>query len=182
MQIVQFHARVFAGKLFGFYSVVIGQIVVSAGEANEVILELNGVTISNSEDSPIKVLSADKVEISAKSGTENIINDTRSAKTVDNGAVGEGAINAKADLKLKGSGTLVVNAGYNNGVHTSKDLTIQKLSLKVTAYNNALKGSDSIAIKSGTVGQQIRQDARRRYRNGRQHRGLCRGRRHTGGA
>lgn len=128
-----------------------GQIVVSAGEADEVVLELNGVTITNAEDSPIKILSADKVEISAKKGTGNVINDNRPAKAEENDTTGEGAIYAKADLKLKGAGTLVINASYNNGVHTTKDLTLKKLSLKVTARNNALKGNDSIKVESGTI-------------------------------
>ena len=128
-----------------------GQILVDAGPDDEVILELAGCTINCSTDSPIKILSAGKVEISAKKDTENVINDTRSAKTTDDDAQGKGAIYAVCDLKLKGSGTLVVNAGYNNGVHTTKDLEIQKLSLKCTAYNNALKGNDSVTVTSGTV-------------------------------
>ncbi len=128
-----------------------GQILVEAGEEDEVVLELSGTTIVCSTDSPIKLLSADKVEISAKSGTENVIKDTRSAKTTDSETQGEGAIYAKCDLKLKGSGTLVVTAGYNNGIHTTKDLKIQKLSLKVTAPNNAIKGNDSITVLSGIV-------------------------------
>ena len=128
-----------------------GQVVVSAGEADEVILELNGTAITCDTDSPIKVLSADKVEISAKKGTQNVINDNRAEKTVEDENMGEGAIYSKADLKLKGTGTLAVNASYNNGVHCSKDLTIQKLALKVTAVGSAIKGSDSITVKSGTV-------------------------------
>ncbi|MBO4421927.1 MAG: carbohydrate-binding domain-containing protein [Clostridia bacterium] len=128
-----------------------GQIIVDAGAEDEVVLELNGVTISCGTDSPVKILSAAKVEISAKSGTENVINDDRSAKKTDDETQGEGAVYSKADLKLKGTGTLVINANYNNGVHTTKDLTIQKLSLKVTAYNNALKGNDSIKVLSGSV-------------------------------
>ena len=128
-----------------------GQIVVQASESDEVVLELSGTAISCSADSPIKVLSADKVEISAKKGTENVINDNRAEKTADNAEQGEGAISSKVDLKLKGSGTLVVNAGYNNGVSCSKDVTVQKLSLKVTAVNNAIKGKDSVTVKSGAV-------------------------------
>ena len=128
-----------------------GQVVVSAGEADEVILELNGAAITCDTDSPIKVLSADKVEISAKKGTQNVINDNRAEKTAEDENMGEGAIYSKADLKLKGTGTLAVNASYNNGVHCSKDLTIQKLALKVTAVGSAIKGSDSITVKSGTV-------------------------------
>ena len=102
---------VYTIKSAGTYSVqgkLDGQIIVEAGDEDVVEIELNGVTISCSTDSPIKILSADKVEISAKSGTENVINDTRPAKTVDTDTSGEGAIYAKTDLKLKGTGTLVV--------------------------------------------------------------------------
>lgn len=127
-----------------------GQILVNAGDEDEVDIDLNGVSISYGLDSPIKVVNADKVEISAKADTGNIVKDTRSHKTVDSDQ-GEGAINAKCDLKLKGTGTLVVEGNYNNGVHTTKDLTIQKQTLKVTGYNNALKGKDSISIVSGTI-------------------------------
>ncbi len=128
-----------------------GQILVDAGEEDEVVIELTGATINYGADSPIKIISAKKVEISAKKDTENVINDTRAAKTTDVENQGEGAIYAVCDLKIKGSGTLVINASYNNGIHTTKDMTIQNLSLKVTAYNNALKGNDSITVLSGSI-------------------------------
>lgn len=128
-----------------------GQILVEAGENDEVVIELNGASISYDQDSPIKAKSADKVEISAKKDTENTITDKRSAKTVDTDTLAEGAIYADCDLKLKGSGTLVVTGNYNNGVHTTKDLTIQKLTMKVTGYNNAIKGHNSVTITSGTI-------------------------------
>ena len=127
-----------------------GQILIDTSDG-EVVLELSGATITYDLDSPIKCLSADKLEISAKSGSGNIITDNRSAKTIDDDNQGEGAIYAKTDLKIKGSGTLVVTGNYNNGIHTSKDLTIQKATLKVTGYNNAIKGNNSVTITSGTV-------------------------------
>ena len=128
-----------------------GQILVDAGEDDEVVLELAGTTITCAGDSPIKVVSAGSTDISAKSGTENVINDTRSAKTAEDDAQGEGAIYAVCDLKIKGGGVLAVNASYNNGIHTTKDLEIRKLTLKCTAYNNALKGNDSVSVISGAV-------------------------------
>ena len=131
-----------------------GQIIINAPDTAEVVLELNGVSISCDSDSPIKALEADKVEISAKSGTSNLVEDARSEKSstaTDDGTYGEGAINADCDLKLKGSGTLVVRGNYNNGVHTTKDLDIQKETLYVTAVNNAIKGKDSITMISGAV-------------------------------
>ena len=142
----------------GTYSVtggLTGQILVNNTDSNDtddIIIELNGTTVKYSEDSPIKIVSKiNDVEISAKKNTENVVKDLRSAKTVDNENLGEGAISSKADLKLKGTGTLVVTGNYNNGIHTTKDLKIQKLSLKVTAYNNAIKGKNSVTISSGTI-------------------------------
>ena len=138
----------------GTYSVsgkLNGQIVVEAGDDDEVVIELNGVSITCDSDSPIKVISGSKLEISAKKNTDNIIKDNRKAKTTDIASQGEGAISADIDLKLKGTGTLVVTGNYNNGVHTSKDLTIQKMTLKATGYNNALKGKDSVTITSGAI-------------------------------
>ena len=143
--------RITEAGTYSFEGYLEGQVLVEAGENDEVVIELNGVTITNSEDSPIKILSALSVDISAKSGTENIINDNRSTKSKEDETQGEGAIYAKCDLKIKGSGTLVVNGTYNNGIHTTKDLKIQKVSLKVSAFNNALKGNDSITISSGIV-------------------------------
>ena len=126
-----------------------GQVVIDAGDDDEVVLELNNTSITYSTDSPIKALNAKKVEISALKDTGNTITDNRSAKTTDIDSQGEGAIYSDVDLKLKGSGTLIVVANYNNGVHTSKDLTVQKETLKVTAYNNALRGKNSVTIESG---------------------------------
>ena len=129
-----------------------GQILVNAPSDAAVEIELKGVTITYDKDSPIKVLCADEVEISAKKGTENVIKDLRSVKTEDSDDQGAGAISVKkADLTLKGKGTLVVIGNYNNGVHTTKDLTIKNLSLKVTAYNNAIKGKNSVTIEGATV-------------------------------
>lgn len=128
-----------------------GQILIEAGDDDEVVLELNGVTITYDSDSPIKAVSGSKLEVSAKKDTDNVVKDNRSAKKTDSESQGEGAISADIDLKLKGSGTLVVTGNYNNAVHTTKDLTIQKLTLKATGYNNAIKGKDSVTINSGTV-------------------------------
>lgn len=128
-----------------------GQIVVEADESDTVELDLNGVSISYDQDSPIKVVSAKKVDISAKKDTGNIVKDNRSHKVNDDENQGEGAISAKTDLKLKGSGTLVVSGNYNNGVHTTKDLEIKNETLEVTGYNNAIKGKNSITVTSGTI-------------------------------
>lgn len=126
-----------------------GRIVVAAGEEDEVELQLNNATIVSSANSPILATSGSKLKVKAVKETENLIKDTRSAKKTDSDEQGEGAISADIDLTLNGSGTLVVTGSYNNGVHTTKDLTLKNQTLQVTAPNNALKGKNSVTIEEG---------------------------------
>ena len=117
-----------------------------------IILELNGVTIENNENSPIYVEDCDSIEISAKKSTTNNIKDMRDAYTEDEDGQGKGAIYVNnGDLKLKGTGTLNVTANYYNGIHGKDDVKIQKETLNVTAINHGIKGNDSITIVSGTI-------------------------------
>lgn len=128
-----------------------GQILINAGEEDQVVLELSGAEITYDLNSPIFCLSADKLEISAKKNTTNFVKDNRSTKTIDSDDQGEGAISAKCDLKLKGAGSLEVVGLYNNGIHSSDDLEIQKLTVSSKAINNAYKGKDSLTINSGNI-------------------------------
>ncbi len=128
-----------------------GQIVIDAGEEDEVELILNGMSITCSYDSPIYAKSAGKLKIKAESGTTNIVTDSRTVKKDENDVTGSAAIYALCDMNIVGYGSLTVNAGYNNGVQTKDDLKIKNVTLTVTAPNNAIKGNDSITIESGTV-------------------------------
>lgn len=143
---------------YGTYSLsgtLVGQIYVDVAETEEgestVELDLNGVDISFGDNSPIYILSADEVKIKAEKKTTNKITDLRELESVEDEAQGNGAIYAKADLKLVGKGSLEVTGTYNNGIHTTKDLKIKNQTLKVTAPNNAIKGNDSLTIESGDI-------------------------------
>ena len=128
-----------------------GQVVVDAGDDDKVTLNLDGVSITCSTDSPIYIKNADKVKINAAEGSYNKINDTRPLQTDENDTTGKGAIYAQCDLDLLGEGKLVVEASYNNGIHTKDDLEIKNLTLYVSAPNNAVKGNDSLTVKSGNI-------------------------------
>ena len=133
-----------AGKL------IEGQLAVNAPDA-AVEIDLNGVTISNSANSPIYIIDADEVDISAKKGTENKVYDLREVDTDENSTLGGAAIHSECDLTLKGKGTLSVISNYNNGIHGKDDLEIKNLTLKAKAVNNAIKGNDSIDIESANI-------------------------------
>ena len=124
----------------------------SESDNSEVILNLNGVTIENSDNSPIYVKNCGSIDISAKKGTVNNIIDERPIYTKDDETQGTGAIYvANGDLKLKGTGTLNITAGYYNGIHGKDDVKVQKQTLNITAVHHGIKGNDSVTITSGTV-------------------------------
>lgn len=151
---------IYQGGTYNLVGVLNGKIEVCVTSANasgiyDVILELNGVTITYDKDSPIYILESTDteisydVEISAQNGTQNIINDLREKKSEEEN-LGEAAIYSEVDLKLKGKGELYVYGNYNNGIHTKDDLKIKNLTLVVNALNNAIKGNDSVTIESGS--------------------------------
>lgn len=117
-----------------------------------IILELNNVTVENSENSPIYVETCDTLELSAKKSSTNYVKDTRAIMTEEEDTQGKGALYVKdGDLKLKGTGILNIEAGYYNGIHGKDDVKIQKQTLNVTAVRHGIKGNDSVTIDSGTI-------------------------------
>lgn len=128
-----------------------GQILVNAPD-QKVTLRLEGVTMTSSLNSLIYVEDADKVNIKAIDGTYNELQDLRALKEGDlDEDEGNACIYSKEDLDFGGSGSLQVTSTFNNGIHTKKDLSIKKLTMKVDAINNALKGNNSITIESGNI-------------------------------
>lgn len=123
-------------------------LIVEMSDGDKATLNLKGVSITSSIAAPISILSGDKVEISATSGTTNNITDNR---TVSNNDASGGAIDSSVDLEIKGKGVLNVTAEYNNGIDTKDDLEIKNLTLKVKAPNNALKGNDTVTVESGNI-------------------------------
>lgn len=126
-----------------------GQILVDAGDEAEVKLILKDAAVSCSFGAPIYVKSAAEVSVKAEEGTYNAVSDLRTGSP--EGVEDDGAIYAACDLKLAGKGTLIVTAAFDNGVKSKDDLSLKNLTLKVTAVGNALKGNDSVTIKSGNL-------------------------------
>ncbi len=129
-----------------------GNIIVAAGEDDEVNIELSGCKISSASAAPIYVESAKEVKIKSQNDTVNIINDTRAELTEENSdQTGNAAIYAKCDLSLTGKGTLIVKSTCNNGVQSKDSLTVKNVILKVEAVNNAIKGNEGVKVESGDL-------------------------------
>jgi len=129
-----------------------GQLIVDAGDENEVTIVLNGTSITCSSGSPIYVKNASEVKIKSEENSFNEVIDNRTEATEDSSDdAGNAAIYAACDLKLVGKGALVVTGNYNNGIQSKDDLSIKNVIVKVTAVNNAIKGNDAVDIESGDI-------------------------------
>ncbi len=125
-----------------------GQIVVNVDKTaypdGVVELDLLGVNLKNTSDSPIYVASiGDECQIVAKKGYENTISDGTSYTNADGKM---GAIYSCDDLKIKGSGTLTVNGNCEDGIVSKNDLKIYNGTVIVNAVDDAIRGKDSVTI------------------------------------
>lgn len=129
-----------------------GQLIVDAGDEDEVTIVLNRTSITCSSGSPIYVKNASEVKIKSEENSFNEVIDKRAEATEDSSDdAGNAAIYATCDLKLVGKGALVVTGNYNNGIQSKDDLSIKNVIVKVTAVNNAVKGNDAVDIESGNI-------------------------------
>jgi len=129
-----------------------GQILVDVGKESEAVLVLDGVNITNTKSAPIYIKSAEKVKIELADGKENVLTDAEFYEFADPQENKPNAcIYSKDDITIKGNGSLIVNANYNNGIGTSNDLKITGGNITVKAFNNGLKGNDSVTISGGNI-------------------------------
>ena len=133
-----------------------GQLAVNVDKTAEpegkVVLNLEGLTLSNSSAAPIYVEAiGDEVQISAKNGTTNTISDGTShtdtyVDSDGNTNTVNGAIFSRDDLKLKGKGTLIVNVNTEDGIVCKNDLKIWNGNITVNAADDGIRGNDSVRI------------------------------------
>ena len=145
----------------GNYSGNDAQILVNTSKTDTTVyLNMKGLTLTNTADAPIYIQKADKAFVVAKNGTTNTFSDAATRTTTHSYTNDAGqpksdttgaCIYSKDDLTLKGEGTLVVKANYNNGIHSTNDLRVKNGLITVNAKNNGLKGKGSVAISGGTI-------------------------------
>ena len=128
-----------------------GNIIIDVGDDYKFDLELHGFSLVSADTNPITILSGDEVSITAKKGFVSYIYDTRAAVDPEDSSVKSSAIHSSVDMELAGKGELKIVSENNNGVHSKKDLQVKNLSLLVSCKDNALKGDDSVELRSATA-------------------------------
>lgn len=129
-----------------------GQIIVDTEDEGKVELILNGASIANSTSAPIYVVNADKAVIILAEGSANTVTDGASYVFADADTdEPNAAIFSKSDLTIRGSGSLTVNANYNNGIASKDELKVNGGTITVNAVNDGIKGKDAVIIQDGII-------------------------------
>ncbi|MDH6363175.1 hypothetical protein M2139_000150 [Enterococcus sp. PF1-24] len=129
-----------------------GMIQVSADkDLDKVQIVLKDATITNDDFPAIYVEQAEQVMVTLAEGSVNTLTDGENynfATTEEDEP--DATLYSKDDLTINGSGKLIVNANYNNGIRGKDDLVITGGIFEIKATNNGIKGKDSLSIAEGS--------------------------------
>lgn len=129
-----------------------GQIIVDAGDEDNVKLVLNGANISCSNSSPIYIKNVKNAYLVLADGSENVVKDGENYVFEDETSDEPNAtIFSKDDLFVSGTGKLTVNSNYNNAITSKDDLEIEDANIEITSVADGIRGKDSITISSGNI-------------------------------
>lgn len=140
------------GGVYSLSGALDGQIVIDSADEEKVELVFNGVSVNSFDQSSLLVLSAGKnVTIRLVDDSANLIACTFITDVLSIDGAYDAAIFSKADLKFKGDGALYVTGNGAKGINCRDDITVQSVSLFITATDDGMRGKDSVTIDSGNI-------------------------------
>lgn len=129
-----------------------GQVIVEAGDKDNVQIVLNNVSLNSDTTCPLYIKNAKNVYLTLAEGTANSVTDA-TTYIYDNETEDEpnAAIFSTSDLIINGNGSLLVTGNYNNGIRSKDDLKIVDGTILVTSKDDGIVGKDSITIRTGQI-------------------------------
>lgn len=121
-----------------------GQITLEAKDEIFTLI-LNGVTIKSSNGPAILSLDAEMTNIILMEGTVNTLTDGGQVEDY------EAPLFSCDDMTIEGTGTLVINGTYQEGIESNDILTINGGNIEIIAEDDALNAGDGIIINGGTI-------------------------------
>ncbi|MEZ4525593.1 MAG: carbohydrate-binding domain-containing protein [Desulfobacterales bacterium] len=129
-----------------------GQLTVNTEDAESVNLMFNGVSIHSSKGPAVYIMNAEETRIILADNSENYISD--GAAYISDGTETDqpnAAVFSKDDLTISGSGSLTVEANYNDGIASKDDLVLSDASITVTSADDGIRGKNSLVIEDGNI-------------------------------
>ena len=129
-----------------------GQILVNTDDEEIVRLVLDGVELNSSTSAPINIQVAEQVQLVLAVGSQNTVSDGP-GYLFENPEDDEpnAAIFSKADLTIYGSGSLLVNGNYNDGIASKDGLVIAGGEIEIHAVDDGIRGKDYLVIQGGSL-------------------------------
>ena len=124
-----------------------GSIVVDVADSEKVQLVFDNVSITNESGAAVYVRQADKVFLTLAEGSENTV--VSNGTTTEDDSNIDGAIFAKDDLTINGTGTLNVTSAAH-GIVCKDDLAVTGGNYNISAEKQGLSGKDSVRVADGT--------------------------------
>lgn len=124
-----------------------GRIVVDAGEDAVVRLILNGLNVSNDDDSAIFIKTGGLVSLVLAQGSQNSLTQTGCKESESR----DGAIYSKTDLTITGEGALTVAGSYSHGIVVKDDLVLEGGIIEINSVKDAIHCDGSISIGGGDL-------------------------------
>lgn len=129
-----------------------GEVIVDAGDEDDVTVILDGVDITNSDGAAIAFMNADDAIVYMAEGSTNSLTDGAvysfpDAETDEPNAT----LYSAADLTIAGDGELSVVGNYNDGITSKDGLVIDSGTISVTAADDGIRGKDYVIIEDGTI-------------------------------
>lgn len=129
-----------------------GQIIVNTEDNATVRLILSGVDITCLKSAPIYVKNAKKIVVVLAENTTSKLTDGASY-TYDIPADEEpnAVIFSKSDLTIYGSGSLIVDANFNDGIASKDGLIVKSGTITVNSVDDGIVGKDYLIVKGGSI-------------------------------
>ena len=126
-----------------------GYIVVDAGDSDDIRIVLDNADITSSDYAAIYCLNADNVYITLADGSSNSLSSTGEFDSKDSNSV-DGAIFAKTDITINGSGTLEINS-TDHGIVGKDDVTITGGGISIKSSSDGIQANDSVSVKDAVI-------------------------------
>ena len=117
---------------------------ITSNTSEEVTIILNSVEINNNSGACISILGEGATTIELVG--ENKLTDGNTYSNEDIDAV----IYSKADLTIKGSGSIEINANYKDAISSKTSLVIESGTYNINAVNKAVRSITTLTINGGT--------------------------------
>ena len=151
----------YAGKYVIEGTLEDGSIIVDAEGDDKIWLLFDGVQLTCGDDAALQILQAGKVFLTLAEGSENTILTGKTAsvsesETADSSGYSEaavsaghdGAVYAKDDLTIIGSGSLSVKTSYQHGIVCNDDFVMTGGHVTVEAPEDGIHANDSVRLTS----------------------------------